>query len=70
MTALRGMEKYNQAIAGVARERSVFLIDLDKVVPKTLDYFYDDVHYTEKSYDIIAKFIADEIIRLKILDVN
>lgn len=70
MTVLRGMEKYNQAIAGVARERSVFLIDLDKVVPKTLDYFCDDVHYTEKSYDIIAKFIADEIIRLKILDVN
>ena len=67
LTALNGMQQYNQATVDVARERGVALIDLEKAVPKTLDYFYDDVHYTEKAYDVIARFIADELVRQKIL---
>jgi lysophospholipase L1-like esterase len=70
MTALYGMQQYNQAVADIARERGVTLIDLEKAIPKTLEYFYDDVHYTEKAYDVIAQFIAEEMIRQKILTVT
>ena len=41
-----------------ARHGSVY-IDLDREVPKTLEYFFDDCHYT----DIGSKKIASVIYR-------
>jgi hypothetical protein len=65
-TALRGFEQYTQAVKDVARERSVLLIDLEKSIPKTLDYFYDDVHYTDTAFDLVAAKIAKALIENKI----
>lgn len=63
-TAFRGIEAYNNAIKEIAVFMNVPLIDLDKVVPKNLEYFYDDVHYNSKTYDLISSFLADEIIKI------
>jgi lysophospholipase L1-like esterase len=68
MTALKGMQQYNEKIVEIAHEREVNLIDLDKALPKTTEYFNDDVHYTEKAYDLIANFIANKIIEHKMID--
>ncbi len=65
-TALRGFEQYTKAIKDVARKRSIPLIDLEKAVPKTMDYFDDDVHYTEMAFDTVAETIAKVLIKDKI----
>lgn len=59
-TALSGMQDYNQKIREIAEERGVILIDLENKVPKSLDYFIDDVHYSERAFGLIADYIAME----------
>ncbi|MBN1696143.1 MAG: hypothetical protein JW881_01405, partial [Spirochaetales bacterium] len=57
-SALSGFIQYNEAVADLARERGVVCIDLDKEIPKSLDYFYDDVHYTDVAFDLVAEKIT------------
>ena len=63
-SAFRGMELYNESIRKVARERNIPLIDLEKVIPKSLEYFYDEVHYQDKTYDMIAEYVAGELVKM------
>ncbi|NTV30260.1 MAG: SGNH/GDSL hydrolase family protein [Candidatus Omnitrophica bacterium] len=60
-TALSGLRQYNDRMRKIAADERVPLIDLEKVVPKSLEYFYDDVHYKDKTYDLIADFLAGEL---------
>ena len=61
-TGRNGMRLYNDKIREIAYTNDgVDLIDLELQVPKTLDYFYDDVHYTSKAYDIIAPYVAEKL---------
>ena len=53
--------QYNRKVRKIAAQRNLLLIDLEKQVPKTLDYFWDDVHYSQKTYDLIANYIVDEM---------
>ncbi len=69
-TALRGFEQYTQAIKDVAKERSVLLIDLEKAIPKTTEYFYDDVHYTDIAFDTVAETITENLIKNKFFSEN
>lgn len=62
-TVYEGMNQYREAVLSVARERHASIIDLDSQIPKTLDYFYDDVHYTDAAFDKVAGIIADELIK-------
>ncbi len=62
-TALSGMRQYSEAVRDVAGETGVLLIDLEKAVPRSLEYFYDDVHYQKKSFDLIAEYIANKLVR-------
>jgi lysophospholipase L1-like esterase len=39
------LEAYNDALREIAREQSVPLCDLARELPKTLELFYDDVHF-------------------------
>ena len=57
-TGLRGMQQYNDAVRRVAIERSIPLIDLEPVVPKSLEYFTDDVHYADPAFDLIGKTVS------------
>jgi len=63
-TALSGIKKYNDTIRELSNELNVPLVDLEKVVPKSLDYFYDDVHYTDKTYDLISSYLSDELLKV------
>lgn len=60
-TALRGMQQYCNVVRNVASHRGVPIIDLEKSVPKSLEYFYDEVHYRGKTYDVVAEKVADGI---------
>ncbi len=57
------MKKVNDTIRRIAKEEGVLLADIDVAVPKTLEYFSDDVHSTPKGARVVAETIADVIIR-------
>jgi len=61
VTGFNAMNAYNEAVVRTAEKEKTGLIDLDKKIPKTLEYFYDDVHYKGKSYDLIADIVAQRI---------
>ncbi|MCK4336574.1 MAG: SGNH/GDSL hydrolase family protein [Candidatus Aminicenantes bacterium] len=61
-TARKGMNQYNNAVREVAKKEKVFLIDLEKSVPKNLDYFTDEVHYQDRTYDLIAGHITTRLL--------
>lgn len=60
-TAYTGLNAYNNKIRQIASAEDVILIDLEKNIPKSLDYFFDDVHYQSKAYDLISSYLAPEI---------
>ena len=61
-TALNGFKQYNDKIREIALgNKGVYLIDLEKIVPKNLEYFIDDVHYNSKAHDLISSFISEEL---------
>ncbi len=49
--------KFNDAIRKIADREKVALIDNDLLIPKTLEYFVDYSHYTNKGAEFIAKSI-------------
>jgi hypothetical protein len=66
-SALNGFMQYNLLIKQISDERNVYLIDLERKIPKTLKYFIDDVHYTDASFDLVAKAVTDGIIKAGIV---
>lgn len=54
-TMRRGMALFNEATREVAREEGVLLLDLADAVPRDLDHFYDDCHYTARGSRVVAE---------------
>ena len=62
ISALNGFQQYNNLIRQIAlNHEDVYLIDLEKVVPKNLTYFIDDVHYNSNTMNLISPYITEEI---------
>ena len=57
-----GMKAFNQTTRKVARDSNTQLVDLAAAIPKSLDYMYDDVHYTEAGNQRLAETMAKHII--------
>ena len=64
---IRGMNAFNAVAAAVAEAESVLFVDLEKAIPKDLDHFVDDVHYTVRGNDLVARTFAREIVRLELI---
>lgn len=60
-TMMRGMNTYNNAVRQLAAAKSVPLVDLEPLIPKTLEYFYDDVHYRQRTFDLVAEHVSNAI---------
>ena len=60
-TAYKGLHLYNDKIRQVAEKQKIELIDLEKILPKSTRYFYDDVHYKSPAYDIITAEISRDL---------
>jgi hypothetical protein len=58
-----GMEVFNAASREIAARRQVPYLDFDAAVPKTRDYFLDDVHLRGRGNERIAAVAADAIVR-------
>jgi lysophospholipase L1-like esterase len=61
---LVAMNAYNDVTRKVAAESGVTLFDAADQVPRTLDYFIDDVHYSQKGAERLAEFISAQLIEL------
>ena len=66
-SAYSGFQQYTQTVKDIAAERNVMLIDLEQAVPKTLEYFDDDVHYEDIAFDLVANTVANEIVNQRII---
>lgn len=65
---VEGMRRFNDATRRVAKETSVNFVDLERQMPKTTAYLYDDVHYTRAGNELVGNAFADKIIAAKIVD--
>jgi lysophospholipase L1-like esterase len=63
-----GMDRFNDATRRLAEQAGVPLVDLDRRLPKTTDYLYDDVHYTVAGNELIGNALADDIIASGLVD--
>ncbi len=57
------MKAYNQTAKTVAKNTKTFFVSTSPYIPRDLDHFTDDVHYTEKGADALAKRISDYMIQ-------
>ena len=60
-SARRGMNLYNDLLRRIAAELKVPLVELDRSVPKSLEYFSDDCHYTVKTQRVLAKKVTEAL---------
>ena len=51
--------KLNDAVRRVGEEHHLLFVDNDRLIPKTLEYFGDNFHYTNKGAEFIAKNFYD-----------
>lgn len=63
------MDRYNRFQEECARELGFTYLNLDGIIPKTLEYFFDDCHFTDKgsiaAARIIGPLVESEIRKLK-----
>jgi lysophospholipase L1-like esterase len=61
------MNTYNKTSQEVAAEHAVPFVDIASALPKNLDYFTDDIHYTPKANALIAKLLFTKIVTLDLI---
>jgi lysophospholipase L1-like esterase len=55
----QAIEDYNDVTRAVARELDVPLVDLARLMPKSVDLFYDDDHVNVAGANVMARLVAD-----------
>lgn len=63
-----GMAAFNDATRQIAHDSQVRLVDLERLMPKTTEYLYDDVHYTKAGNELIGNAFADEVIEWGLIE--
>ncbi len=64
---INGMRAYNAAARDVAAAHGVPFVDFESQVPKTAEYFNDDVHMRRAGNAILAGMAADAVDRLGVV---
>ena len=55
--------KYNNAVKELAKKENIPLVDCDKIMPQSLEFFDDYVHFNDKGAMLMGENIARTIIR-------
>ncbi len=58
-----GMQLYNDTLLAVCEARQIRCLDLDSVVPRTTEVFYDDAHFTDYGSDLVSNAIAAHLLK-------
>lgn len=64
----RAMHTYNATTRQVAANLNVPYVNADSALPRTLDFFNDDVHYTDAGSSRLAELVAETILEGKYLE--
>jgi len=59
---LDASRRMNEAQRRVASETRTLLVDADAAVPRTREYFADDVHYTDRGAQLVAELVAGALL--------
>lgn len=54
---LTEMRKYNDAQERISSRHGASYVDLDSRIPKTLEYYFDDCHYTDAGSRLVASIV-------------
>lgn len=65
----RRLELYNDVTRNLARERSLFLVDLAREMPKSTLYFYDALHFTVRGCRKVAEILTRDLSKDTIIKV-
>ncbi len=57
------MHKYNESVRAVARRDHAAYLDLEPLIPKRLDMFFDDCHFTDEGNRVLAEAILPTVER-------
>jgi hypothetical protein len=52
------MTRYNNAQQEIVRRHGATFVDLDSRVPKTLEYFFDDCHFTDAGSRLLSTLLT------------
>jgi lysophospholipase L1-like esterase len=63
----KAMESLNDVTRQLSNKNSIPIYDLAMTMPKSLDFFYDDVHFNVKGADIAGKQLASYILRQNLI---
>lgn len=55
------LELYNDVVREAARSNGLLLIDLARLVPKSSQYFYDTVHFTNDGSELVAELVYEQL---------
>lgn len=58
------MARYNSVQEALAKQAEVTYLDLDKRIPKTLKYYFDDCHYTDLGSKTVANAVLPALIKI------
>ncbi len=61
------LESYNEEMRRVGAAQGVPVLDLARLIPKSLDYFFDDMHFNTKGAAMFASLIAQSVQDQKLL---
>ncbi len=64
----RGLRLFNLASRRAAKAAGAYFFDLEARVPKTLDHFADEVHYTARGNQAVADALTAELLRLRLVE--
>ena len=64
---LDATRKLNDLIKRTAVKQNILCIDNDNLLRKTLEYFVDDFHYTDRGSEVIAKNICEALFQSNLL---
>lgn len=60
-----GLEAFNGITRAVCDERGLKCIDLAASIPREVEYFYDDVHFTEAGSQAVSRNIVHELQKIR-----
>ena len=55
------LDRFRTTTLEVAADNKVEILDLSLLVPKSLEFFGDNVHYTDKGATLVAKLLAEKL---------
>ncbi len=63
-TIADGMAAYNDVLLQVCADRGLRCIDLAAEVPRSADFFYDDVHFNEQGAERVAAVMTERLLAI------